>query len=47
MFIQIVQCRKLLYELSGQREQEDPQSTKPDGWKKACAAILALSVSYL
>ena len=47
MFMQVVQCRKLLYELSGHSEQEEPPSTKPDGWKKACAAVLALTVSCL
>ena len=47
MFTQVVQCRKLLYELSGRLEHEEPPSTKPDGWKKACGAVLVLTVSYL
>lgn len=46
MFMQVVQCRKLLYEISGISEQEEPPVITPDGWKKACASVLALTVSY-
>lgn len=42
---QIVQCRKLLYELSGTQGDQEPPSIKPDGWKKACSSVLALTVS--
>ena len=46
MFVyQIFQCRKLLYEMSGLTEDQDPPVMKPDGWKKACASVLALTVS--
>lgn len=45
VYIQVVQCRKLLYEMANISSGSDPPDTKPDGWKKACAAVLALTVS--
>ena len=42
---QVVQCRKLLYELSEAQDDQEPPSNRPDGWKKACSSILALTVS--
>lgn len=44
-FLQIVQCREILYTLGNLAEQEEPPTVKPDQWKKMCASVLALKVS--
>ena len=46
--LQIVQCRKLLFEMVGRQysdESEPPE--KANGWKKMCAAVLSQKVSGL
>ena len=42
--MQVVQCRKLLYEMANASMDKEPP-IKPEGWKKACASVLALTVS--
>ncbi|XP_065901830.1 uncharacterized protein [Dysidea avara] len=38
----IQQSRKLLYELSDIPLHQDPPTRKPEGWRKACSAVLAI-----
>lgn len=47
MCMQVIQCRKLLFEMSHitYTEDADPPSKKPPKWKSCCAAILSQKVS--
>ena len=45
IYLQIYQCRKLLFELESVSFDEDTPTKKPLNWKKACGSILIQSVS--
>jgi len=34
-----------MYEMSETSDIEEPPTSKPNGWKKACSSVLALDVS--
>lgn len=48
LIFQVIQCRKLIFDLSGDAYEEEKNPPKrPPKWKNVCACTLSMKVCYI